>query len=379
MSSTSEFGSLRTVLLGSMESYKPYVWAWKGESDQAAFTEAVRLSEKAISREVIEEIEEDMTSFERQLHSLGIEVLRPNYNSGGIFYRNEYFYAAGCDSYNVRDLHAVIGNKLVFAAPPCPSRVAENWFTREFFVGISKKYKLELLEAPSPVLAKNPLIEVSEVENLVLNESIKGAELGGVYEKVWHKLTEDEPLFDAANITRTNDCLLFLISKTGNRRAANWLEQEFSDEYRVVATDVYRSSHIDSTILPLSESKVLVNSSRVPQNSLIEGLEEKDLIFFDDVASIPLSELEFNKTRRNIASEISKLGCHTNLSEMSSPWAGMNVLVIKEGLVAVESRQITLISLLESHGFDVLPVRYRHPYTMLGGLHCSTLDIVRFD
>lgn len=377
MSSLTEYGNLKTVLLGSISNYKPYVWAWKEECDRDKFIKAISLSEVALPQEIVDEIEEDLNIFEKQLLSLGIEVIRPEYDHGERFWETEYFYASGCDSYNVRDLHAVIGKKLVFASPSCPSRVVENRHTRDYYVNIAKKYGLEVLEAPTPSLVKNPLIEVSEVDFVALNEVVRGTELGGVYGTTWYKLAEVEPLFDAANITRTNNCLLYLISSTGNRRAASWLEREFRDEYQVVATDVYRSSHIDSTILPLSESKILVNSSRVPQNSSIKGLEDKELIFFDDVASIPTQEFEFNNIRRRVAAEINKLNCHTNLSEMSSPWAGMNVLVIREGLVAVESRQSALISTLERHGFDILPVKYRHPYTMLGGLHCSTLDIVR--
>jgi len=377
VSSKSEFENLRTVLLGTAEGYAPYVWAWKADCDQASFTEATKLADKAIPPRILQEIEEDLITFRNSLQSLDIEVLRPEYDLSERSWASDYFYAKGCDPYNVRDLHAVIGKKMVFASPPCPSRVAENFQTRDYFFELAQKFNLEILEAPTPLLPNNPLVEVSQVDGVPLNEVATGTRLGGVYGKVWHRLTEDEPLFDAANITRTDNSLLYLISSTGNRRAATWLEQELGEDYNFFATDVYRSSHIDSTIIPLSESKVLVNASRVSRDSCIKGLENKELIFFDDVATIPKEELKFNDRRRRFAHAISKLGCHTNLSEMSSPWAGMNVLVIREGLVAVESRQIALISNLETHGFDVLPVVYRHPYTMLGGLHCSTLDIVR--
>jgi glycine amidinotransferase/scyllo-inosamine-4-phosphate amidinotransferase 1 len=36
-----------------------------------------------------------------------------------------------------------------------------------------------------------------------------------------------------------------------------------------------------------------------------------------------------------------------------------------------------MIRALESRKFTVVPVRMRHCYTMLGGLHCTTLDVVR--
>jgi len=36
-----------------------------------------------------------------------------------------------------------------------------------------------------------------------------------------------------------------------------------------------------------------------------------------------------------------------------------------------------LIRTLGAKGFEVIPIRMRHCYTMLGGLHCTTLDVVR--
>jgi hypothetical protein len=43
----------------------------------------------------------------------------------------------------------------------------------------------------------------------------------------------------------------------------------------------------------------------------------------------------------------------------------------------VESNQKKLIKFLELKGYLIIPVRMRHPYTMLGGLHCTTLDLER--
>jgi len=73
------------------------------------------------------------------------------------------------------------------------------------------------------------------------------------------------------------------------------------------------------------------------------------------------------------------MGVDSNLGHISSPWAGLNVLSLDSSTVLVHDRQINLIKELEKWGFDVIPVRMRHCYTMLGGLHCSTLDVVRHD
>jgi N-dimethylarginine dimethylaminohydrolase len=45
--------------------------------------------------------------------------------------------------------------------------------------------------------------------------------------------------------------------------------------------------------------------------------------------------------------------------------------------VIVDSRQTSLMKVLEKHGITSVPVRMRHPYTHGGGIHCATLDTVR--
>ena len=71
------------------------------------------------------------------------------------------------------------------------------------------------------------------------------------------------------------------------------------------------------------------------------------------------------------------LGFDTNLTEMASPWVGMNFLSIDPETVVVDERQTTLIKCLEDHGISTVPVRLRHIYTQGGGVHCATLDTVR--
>jgi glycine amidinotransferase/scyllo-inosamine-4-phosphate amidinotransferase 1 len=141
---------------------------------------------------------------------------------------------------------------------------------------------------------------------------------------------------------------------------------------------VYRSSHIDSTILPLNSETFLVNSVRVNSSNLPNVIKNKKILYFKDVEPLPQNEIEFHENYRlPSAKQIENLGFNTNLKEMSSPWAGLNVLSVDEKTILVESNQISLIRFLEKAGYTIIPIRMRHPYTMLGGLHCTTLDIKR--
>ena len=65
------------------------------------------------------------------------------------------------------------------------------------------------------------------------------------------------------------------------------------------------------------------------------------------------------------------------MSEISSPWIGLNFLSIDKKNVVVDKRQASLIKVLEKNKFNVITCNMRHMYTMQGGIHCSTLETKR--
>lgn len=381
MASYSEYDSLQKVILGSVEDYKPSCWAWKAAPGVTAetFSRAREFCDGAIPDEILAEVSEDLADYASALKELGVEVLRPPRISEDPVHETEFFYSYGRDFYNMRDLHIVLGKKILSSAPSQPNRMLEINELREFLSKVSKESDLEFLNSPKPYLSDNPVYP--NIRNasgeLVSTEASIAPILGSVTQEIWHRLTENEILFDAANIVRYNGQALYLVSSTGNLKAYDWLNS-IDAGFTVHLTDVYRSSHIDSTILPLDQDTFLVNSVRVNPMNLPNSIKDKKILYFEDVARIPQSEITFHQKYRAIAAaQIEKVGFQTNLHEMSSPWAGMNVLSIDEKTVMVESNQIQLIRFLESNSYRVIPIRMRHAYTMLGGLHCTTLDLKR--
>jgi N-dimethylarginine dimethylaminohydrolase len=101
-------------------------------------------------------------------------------------------------------------------------------------------------------------------------------------------------------------------------------------------------------------------------------------LYFTDVAPVPETEVKFHQlVRIPIYEKLREIGAISTLNHISSPWAGLNVMSIDPKTVLVHDRQTEMIKELEAKKFTVVPVRMRHCYTMLGGLHCSTLDVVR--
>jgi glycine amidinotransferase len=63
----------------------------------------------------------------------------------------------------------------------------------------------------------------------------------------------------------------------------------------------------------------------------------------------------------------------------SSRGMDINVLSIDENTVVVNKRAIGVKKCLEQNGFDIIEVELDNGEIFAGGIHCSTLDIIRED
>lgn len=172
-----------------------------------------------------------------------------------------------------------------------------------------------------------------------------------------HKsLRNIEPVFDAANILRAGEDLLFLESNSGNALGALWLQRALGSGYRVhLLREIYSFMHLDSTISLLRPGLALLNPERL------------------NAANLPAF---FDNWRTLWCPEPVDIGFHPPY-EHASKWVGMNLLMLDERTAIVEKSQLPLIRLLESEGITVVPVPVRHARTLGGAIHCVTLDLHR--
>ena len=92
-------------------------------------------------------------------------------------------------------------------------------------------------------------------------------------------LKEIEPIFDAANILRCNNDILYLVSNTGNKLGSQWLQNFLGNKYRVhILENMYSYSHLDSTMALLREGLCLLNPDRVNEDNMPELLKSWDKI-----------------------------------------------------------------------------------------------------
>jgi len=160
-------------------------------------------------------------------------------------------------------------------------------------------------------------------------------------------------ILDAANICRMGDTWLYLESSSGNRAAAVWLQAQFPDIH-IEICNFYAGVHIDSTVVPIREGLVMLNSSRVNELNCPAVFKHWDKIYVDNVVPEGFYQYPY-----------------------ASKWIAMNMLVVDPRTVIVDRHQTELIRKLEQWSFTVIPLELRHSRTLGGGFHCVTLDTWR--
>jgi hypothetical protein len=182
------------------------------------------------------------------------------------------------------------------------------------------------------------------------------------------EITEEVPIFDAANLLVVNDKqLLYLTSISGNFHGFVQLKEFMKKNHGmevVPMTGVYSGLHIDSTICILNREKVLYCASRISLEDVYNIL--KNCGFHDKAGYIPVYEEDMHD-----------VGLFAPDQNFASVFIGMNLLAVSEDTLVVEEKQVKLIKKLESHGFKCLTVSYPHMRTMGGGVHCTTLPLAR--
>jgi glycine amidinotransferase len=268
--------------------------------------------------QVIQEANEDLEIFVEFLQGQGIEVVRPDRE------HTEYY------NYCPRD--CIFTHRDVSIATPMPLRSRKyNW----------KSYAHHLKDLIHiPCSGEDELYN----ENCLSNKDILS-------------LTESSPAFDAANVIRANDDLLYLVSNTGNVKGAELLQSLVGPEVKVhLLQGVYSYVHIDSTVAFLREGLMMVNPSRVKSRDVLpHPFNTWDIIF---------------------APEPVDIGYYPGYNN-ASPWSNLNLLSINPNLVVLEEHQHETRKVLEKYGIESVMLPIRHGRTMAGFFHCVTLDLDR--
>jgi glycine amidinotransferase len=268
--------------------------------------------------QVIDESNEDLEVFVNFLIGEGVEVVRPKRTN------TEY--------YNFCPRDVIFTHKDLTIATPMPLRCRKD--------------------AWSPLLhhLDTTIIVPCKYQDELYNESCVG-------DKDTLALTEVTPAFDAANILRANDDILYLVSNSGNVAGANLLQEMLRDRAKVhLLQGVYSYMHIDTTIAFLREGLMLLNPERIKSVDVLpEPFRNWDVIWCPQPVDI---------------------GYYPGYNH-ASEWVNMNLFSVNPNLVALEEHQEPTRKVLKKHGIECAMLPMRHGRTLSGIFHCVTLDLIR--
>ena len=283
---------------------------------------------------LIEQTEMELARLCQELAALGVVVRRPQLRDIAAHIATPDWRSDSLYDYCPRDVLLTIGTTVIETPMVLRSRFLETFAYRNLLLQYFDS-GARWIAAPKPRLT-------DAMYDLV---APKG-----------RRLQNHEPTFDAANVLRFGTDILYLVSDSGNERGWQWLQSVLGGGYTVhPCRDLYASTHVDSTIVPLQPGLVLLNPERVNEDNLPAFLSGWDRIYAPEM------------------NDVGYFGEHAR----ASVWIGMNLLVIRPGLVIADDRQPALIRALEARGIDVLPLRLSHARTLGGGFHCVSLDIRR--
>jgi N-dimethylarginine dimethylaminohydrolase len=313
-----EWSQLKKVIVGIADNAKiPAVDKSVRTVNYAHLDDVSNIEVGQYPKQVIDEANEDLEIFVDFLQKEGVEVVRPN--------------ATDCAYYNYcpRDSVFIHGDKNI--ATPMPIRARSNEW---------KAFEHHL---------HNPIDLSSTTPDPLYN-------LDCIGNKDILALNETYPAFDAANIIRANDHVLYLVSNSGNKLGAQILQDALPTISVHTLEGVYSYMHIDSTVAFLREGLMLLNPSRIKDvNVLPEPFRSWDYI---------------------MCPEPTDIGFYGNYNNAST-WINMNLFSINPNLVVLEENQHSLRKELEKYNIECAMLPTRHQRTLGGGFHCVTLDIER--
>ena len=301
ISTKNEYGELKSIIVGSVENFE---WPENDkEFDQgiARSTYHQTLHRGKPPQHVLDDASRDLDLLSAILEYRGIQVYRPE------IVKPHWAYSA-------RDILLTVGNKVIQCPTPFSSRANEL-----DLYPFLENTQCEIIKAPRPS-------------------------------------SQEDPIFDAANVLKMDDRLLYSLSHSANEAGADWLQQQVGTEFEVVKWQVvdHEITHIDSTLASLAKNIVLVNSSRVKDDQLPNFMQDYTKIWVDDVTAGTFHNFPY-----------------------ASKWIGMNVLSLDPETVVVDEIQTQLIENLEAHGFKIITTSMRQSRTLGGGFHCVTCDMER--
>ena len=334
--SKNEYGRLKSVILGRPEGANWPNGDIMFDRMMLLSTYPQKINKGKVPEQIIKEARDDLFYMKDVLLDHDVQVFRPEIRDYSRSVTHAEHVTQGMHSYSARDLLLTVGNMVI----ECPTPFVSRYQEFEAYDVIKQE---AIRDGCRWIAAPRARMEPAECV------------VKGIPAKV--NLTERYPIFDAANVLKFDDKLLYLKSSTANQAGADWLQNVVGTEFEVVVWDkVYAHAHIDSTLIALKKDMILINANRVNGEQLPGFLRSYRKLWVQDCAESKFFRFPY-----------------------ASKWIGMNILSLDPDTVMVDPIQKDLIKQLKAEKFKVIEISLRHSRTLGGGHHCVTNDLERQD
>jgi glycine amidinotransferase len=300
---------------------------------------------QAFDNDLIEKACSEVQLLSKALKSLGVAVLQPHVSQHSFskpivtsnFQTKSGFYAA-----MPRDNLLLLPPDILVLAPMAwRSRYREHDAYSDVITTL-KAMGLTIVTAPKPKL-----------EDTIYEGNPDGCH-AGTFRSI---ISDDEPLFDAADFIRFGNHIIAQLSHVTNVKGVSWVRSILPSRYRlhVIEFADEHPMHIDATIMPLAPGKIMVQPDRVPP--ALRAILSREL----------LGEWEW--------SVVPPLSSKQRSAPLyfTSPWIKMNTLV-GDGWMLVEQADDDMVALARSQGLEAISLPFQHFQALGGSFHCCTLD-----
>lgn len=309
-----------------------------------------------LPQEMVDKANEQLNNFVSILEKQGIRVDRPTpLDFNQIVQTPDWEQKSMFGCMPPRDLLLTVGNEILEATMSQRSR----WYEFLCYRPLLEQYFQEDLFFRWEAAPKPRLTDHSYKPNFweTWRSLSKAEKLERALKKDW-VLTEEEPLFDAADVGRFGRDLFVQASRMTNHAGFEWLRRHFPN-HRVHSAHFREAEpvHIDATFCPLRPGLALINPVRPILTEKLKELFEKNNWQIVEAAT----------------------PAQTDYAPLSScsPWLTMNFLILDPHTVCVEAEEKAQMDLLTNLGFNVIPVPFWDVSPFGGGLHCATADVYR--
>jgi glycine amidinotransferase len=353
--SFNEWDPLEEVIVGTVQGAvypecSP-ILAAAGEPEWLLYYQGVHVEES-----FVQPAHEQLERLVRVLTAEGVTVRRPDPIPHNIGFSTPYWQSrCGWNTANPRDLFMVVGDEIIECASPLRNRYFESIAYRRLFTEYFRAGS-RLTAAPRPALRDGFYDHICQASG-----PDGGADLGkrilpeGATRR--YPITEQEPVWEAADFVRCGRDLFVTRSVVTNELGIEWVRRHLGEKFRVheIATRCATPCHIDTTFVPLAPGKVLVNPDWLT--------ELPECVRGWDVLTAPRPTYDLSSPMA--------------FPQFTSQWLSMNVLSLDAERVIVDAQQVELIRKLKDWGFHPLPLPFDHVGPFGGSFHCATLDVRR--